>query len=207
MLKILGKAASINVRKVLWTCDELGLPFAREDWGVGFQSTSQPGFLALNPNALVPVLVEDDFVLWESHAICRYLAQRHGGDALWPMDARQRALVDQWLDWQATEFNNAWRYAFMALVRRSPAHWDSEQIGASVAGWNRHVEILDRHLDRGSPYVAGDVFTLADIVIGLSLGRWRLAPITRPACPAVDAYCARLSERAGFEHYAGTNYV
>jgi glutathione S-transferase len=207
MLKILGKTASINVRKVLWTCDELGLPFAREDWGAGFQSTQQPAFLGLNPNAMVPVLLEDDFVLWESHAICRYLAQRHGGEALWPTDARQRALVDQWLDWQATEFNNAWRYAFMALVRRSPAHWDSEQIGASVASWNRHVGILDAHLAHGSPYVAGDDFTLADIVIGLSLGRWRLAPITRPAYRAVDAYCARLAQRPGFQHYAGTTYV
>jgi glutathione S-transferase len=207
MLRILGKAASINVRKVLWTCDELGLPFAREDWGAGLQSTQQPSFLALNPNALVPVLVDGDFVLWESHAICRYLAHRNDGAALLPADARQRARVDQWMDWQATELNNAWRYAFMALVRRSPQHRDSAQIAASVASWNRHIGILDDHLARSSVYVAGAQFTLADIVIALSLGRWRLAPITRPHFPAVDAYCARLAQRPGFQQYAGSRYA
>ena len=60
MLKILGKAASINVRKVLWTCDELNLPYEREDWGSGFKSTDDPAFRALNPNAMVPVLLDND---------------------------------------------------------------------------------------------------------------------------------------------------
>ena len=79
MMRILGKASSINVRKVLWTCAELGLSFEREDWGSGFRSTQEPEFLVLNPNAMVPVLVDRDVVLWESNTICRYLATRHGG--------------------------------------------------------------------------------------------------------------------------------
>jgi len=62
MLRILGKASSINVRKVLWTCAELKLAFAREDWGAGFQSTHSEAFLALNPNAMVPVIEDGDFV-------------------------------------------------------------------------------------------------------------------------------------------------
>ena len=202
MLKILGKAASINVRKVLWTCDELDLPFSREDWGIGFQSTAQTAFLALNPNAMVPVLVDGDFVLWESNVICRYLAAQYGGSALLPADARQRARVEQWMDWQATEFNNAWRYAFLALVRNSPAHQDGAQIAASIANWNRHAVILEQHLARGDAFVAGDSFTLADIVIGLSLARWQAAPIKRPALPAVEAYCARLGQRPGYQAYA-----
>src|SRR5204863_3422479 len=91
MLKILGKAASINVRKVLWTCAELDLAYEREDWGIGFRSTDEPAFRALNPNGLVPVIVEDDgFVLWESNTIIRYLANRHGATALYPSEARER---------------------------------------------------------------------------------------------------------------------
>ena len=120
MLRILGKAASINVRKVLWTCAELGIDVEREDWGSGFRSTAEDGFLALNPNAMVPVIVDDGFVLWESNTICRYLCNKAQSDLL-PADARARARVEQWMDWQATELNNAWRYAFMALVRRSAA--------------------------------------------------------------------------------------
>lgn len=206
MLKILGRVSSINVRKVLWTCDELGLPFAREDWGAGFRSPSEDSFLALNPNAMIPVLVDDDVVLWESNAICRYLANRAGTTALLPQDPRQRSLVEQWMDWQATEFNNAWRYAFLALVRNSPAHQDRSQIDAGIASWNRHAGIIDQHLARGNAYMAGDVFTLADIVIGLSLGRWRVAPIARPHLPHVDAYCKRLAARPGFQTWAGSEY-
>ena len=61
MVKILGKASSINVRKVLWTCEELGIGYEREEWGSGFQSTDTPAFKALNPNAMVPVLMDGDF--------------------------------------------------------------------------------------------------------------------------------------------------
>jgi glutathione S-transferase len=49
------------------------LPYEREDRGSGFRSTDDPAFLALNPNAMVPVLVDGDLVLWESNTICRYL--------------------------------------------------------------------------------------------------------------------------------------
>ncbi|WP_332877006.1 glutathione S-transferase family protein [Massilia sp. S19_KUP03_FR1] len=202
MLKILGKASSINVRKVLWTCDELDLPFFREDWGVGFQSTSEAAFLAMNPNAQVPVLVDRAFVMWESNAICRYLATQYGGSRLLPAFGQQKALVEQWMDWQATEFNNAWRYAFMALVRNSPAHQDSAQVGASIAAWHRHVGIIDQHLSMGTDCMVGNTFTPADIVIGLSLARWQAAPIEHPIFPAVDAYLARLAQRPGYQAWA-----
>lgn len=76
MLKLLGKASSINVRKVLWTCHELEVALQREDWGSGFRSTQEPAFLALNPNGLVPVLIDGERVLWESNTICRYLVGR-----------------------------------------------------------------------------------------------------------------------------------
>ncbi|MDC8784955.1 glutathione S-transferase family protein [Roseateles koreensis] len=199
MLKILGKAASINVRKVLWTCAELGLDFEREDWGAGFADTAQPQFLALNPNAMVPVLIDGDFVLWESNAICRYLATREGSTPLLPVEPRPRALVEQWMDWQAGEFNNAWRYAFMGLVRQSVAHQDPVQLAASVAAWHRHAAILARQLETTGDYVTGPQFTLADVVLGLSVHRWVQAPLPeRPALPALNAYYARLSERAGF---------
>ena len=124
MLRILGKASSINVRKVLWTCAELDLPFEREEWGSGFQSTRSAEFLALNPNAMVPVIRDGDFTLWESNSIIRYLTTRYGDGALYPAEARARARVDQWIDWQASDLNRAWGYAFMSLVRLSSAHQD-----------------------------------------------------------------------------------
>ncbi|MEO5771410.1 MAG: glutathione S-transferase [Burkholderiaceae bacterium] len=202
MLRILGRVSSINVRKVLWTCDELGLPFAREDWGLGFQFTRSPEFLSLNPNALVPVLVDDGFVLWESNTICRYLAARERRTDLLPADARGRACVEQWMDWQAADLNIAWRYAFMALVRRSPAHADAAAIEASVQAWNHQMQILDAQLERTGAFVAGETFTLADITLGLCLHRWQMTPIERPILPAVAAYRERLGQRAGFLQHA-----
>lgn len=201
MLKILGKAASLNVRKVLWTCSELDIPFKREDWGAGFQSPQQEAFLALNPNATVPVIVDGDFVLWESNAICRYLCANSAEQHLLPPTPRARALVEQWMDWQATELNNAWRYAFMGLVRNSPAHRDPDQIAASIASWHRHIGILERQLITTGAYVTGAQFSLADVVIGLSVNRWLLTPMERPDYPAVLAYMERLNERSGFRTF------
>jgi glutathione S-transferase len=198
MMRILGKASSINVRKVLWTASELGIAFQQEDWGSGFRSTQEPEFLALNPNAMVPVLVDGDAVLWESNTISRYLANRYGDGRLLPAEALARAKVEQWMDWQATELNNAWRYAFMGLVRGSPAHQDPVQIAAGIAGWNRQMGLLERHLETAGDYVAGGAFSLADIVLGLSTHRWRKTPMNeRPEYPAIAAWMARLEARPG----------
>jgi len=198
MLKLLGKSSSINVRKVLWTCAEIGLDFVQEEWGSGHRSTDDDAFRALNPNAMVPVIVDGPLVLWESNTICRYLAMKHGRTDLLPSDAAGRARVEQWMDWQATELNNAWRYAFMALVRRSPEHADGAAIEASVRNWNRHMTLLEDQLARTRAFAAGSAFTLADVVLGLSLNRWMMTPMQRPALAHVVAYQERLSERPGF---------
>jgi glutathione S-transferase len=201
MLKVLGKTSSINVRKVLWLCAEMALKFEHVQWGEGFRTTDTLEFKALNPNALVPVLRDGSVVLWESNTICRYLAHRYLRPDLLPTDARGRARVEQWMDWQATELNDSWQYAFMALVRKSPQHGNSKATDDSVRSWNRNMEILDGQLSKTRAYVAGDTFTLADIVIGLSVSRWFLAPIARANLPAVYAYYERLSTRPAFRMY------
>ncbi|WP_426114425.1 glutathione S-transferase family protein [Massilia sp. PWRC2] len=201
MLKILGKPSSINVRKVLWTCAELDLPYTLEAWGTGALSLQSPQFLAINPNGLVPVIDDDGFVVWESNSICRYLANQYGDGVLLPRSARERSLVERWMDWQATELNNAWRYAFMALVRHSPQHQDGTLIAGSVSSWNGAMTLLEQQLAATGAFVCGAQLTLADIVIGLSVNRWKATPLAHAALPAVEQYFARLSTRAGFlEH-------
>jgi glutathione S-transferase len=201
MITILGKASSINVRKVLWACAELNLPFEREDWGNGFRSTDAPEFLGMNPNGLVPVIRDGDFVLWESNTIIRYLASQYGGAWLYPADPRDRARVDQWIDWQASDLNKSWSYVFMALVRNSPAHQDAAQIKASAGTWLTFMTVLDRQLAKTGSYVAGDKFTLADIPVGLSVHRWFATPLAHPGLPAVRAYYDLLSRREGYREY------
>ena len=198
-MKLLGRLSSINVRKVMWTAAQLDLALAREDWGQGFRSPREADYLALNPNGLVPVLIDGDFVLWESNSICRYLAAKAGDTALLPAAPQARARVEQWMDWQAGELNNSWRVAFMALVRGQPAA--PEAIEAGIKGWNQHMALLDAHLARGGAHVAGEGFTLADVVLGLSAQRWLNAPITRPELPALRAWMTRLAARPGFAEF------
>jgi glutathione S-transferase len=198
MLQVLGRATSINVRKVLWVCQELEITYELQQWGSAGMATDTPAFRALNPNALVPVIRDGNFVLWESNTICRYLASAHDRTDLLPSDARERARVEQWMDWAATELNNAWRYAFMGLVRHSPLHTDAAAIATSLRSWNRQMTILEEQLQRTGGFAVGPRFTLADIVLGLATNRWLLTPMDRPALPAVAAYYERLSERPGF---------
>ncbi|MBB3571803.1 glutathione S-transferase [Rhizobium sp. BK491] len=196
--RVLGRISSINVRKVLWTCGEIGIEYAREDWGLGFSSTKQPEFLALNPNGLVPVVESEDGVLWESNTICRYLASKHDRGDLLPVSPWRRALVERWMDWQATDLNSAWRGAFLGLVRKDAAYVEPAIIAASTREWNSKMEILERQLSVGVAFVAGEEFTVADVVVGLSVNRWLGTPIERPDLPAVAAYFGRLKERPAF---------
>jgi len=189
-LKVLGRTSSINVRKVLWTCAELDLRFDHVE--------SDAQLLARNPNAKVPVIQDGEFVLWESNAICRFLAGKQKRATLLPVEPEPRALVEQWMDWAATDLNAAWSYAFVGLVRKSPAHADPAAIAASVERWNKHMRILDEHFQQGGQFVTGELFTLADVVLGLSTHRWLLSPIERPHLDALHGYYQRLSVRPAF---------
>lgn len=201
MLKILGKSSSINVRKVLWTCEELNISYAHEEWGLGFKSTETSEFKALNPNATVPVIIDDGFVLWESNTICRYLVSTYQRDDLLPNNPKQRALIEKWMDWQATELNNSWRYAFMSLVRQSLSHVDPYALASGIRSWNEHMQIMNEQLSQTGSFITGPEFTVADIVLGLSVNRWNMTPMDRPNLPAVEAYHRRLSSRNGFKKF------
>ncbi|MEN4954970.1 glutathione S-transferase family protein [Stenotrophomonas indicatrix] len=195
MFVLYGKPTSINVRKVLWLCAELDLPFSHDP-------APAPDVLStLNPNRQVPVLRDGDFVLWESNSICRYLAARQGRDDLLPAAARARAQVEQWMDWQASDLNSAWRHVFMARVRLHPDFADDARAEASLEQWNRLMTVLDHQLAASNTYVAGTDFSLADIVLGLSTQRWHSTPGNKPVLRHVDAWFERLRARPGFTEH------
>jgi glutathione S-transferase len=194
MVRIIGRDTSINVRKVLWLCEEIDLDHHRVD--------PDASLADLNPNALSPVLLDGELVLWESNTILRYLAEAYDTSSLYPTDVAERAKINQWIDWQATEFNTSWRYAFMALVRQNPAFTDSAEIAASMTAWANHVRILDQQLARTGGHVARKEFTLADIPMGLSVNRWMKTPGEKEPFAHVEAYYHRLSERPAFQRLA-----
>lgn len=200
MLKIYGRANSINVRKVLWTAEEIGIPFEREDWGRGFRPVDSPEFLALNPFGLVPAIDDGGFVLGESHAIIRYLAAKHERDDLLPADVKQRAVIESWMEWQGTEVAAAHRAVVTAYVFKFQLPGGQEVIDASLRDWPKRMAVIEGQLARTGAYIAGPEFTLADVCIGLTVNRWFMTPTgEKPDFPAIAAYYNLLNQRSGYQ--------
>jgi len=196
MMIIYGRANSSNVRKVLWLAGELGLPVDRRDYGRGYAPTDSPEFRALNPNAKVPVMDEDGFILWESHAMLRYLAARHG-PTWYPADLRARAIVDQWLDWMVIEFQEPVRKLFFSLHVNPGSN--PEQVPQAEAEAARAANILEGQLQATGAYIAGPAPTIADCSIGMMVHRWYTLDVQRPDVPAVSAYYERLKTRPAYQ--------
>jgi glutathione S-transferase len=196
MLKVYGRANSINVRRVLWMLEELGLPCEREDWGRGFKPTDSPEFRKINPVGVVPVIDDGDFRLRESNTIVRYLAEKHGRADLYPKDLQQRATIEAWMDWSSTDFANGMRPVFHALVVKNPAY--ASQVEGGVKEWAGQMNVLEQHLAAHGPFVTGANFTIADIPVGLVVNRWFTIPFQKPAFKAVSAYYDKLAERPAY---------
>lgn len=199
MLTLLGRRNAYNVRKVLWLLDELGLEFAQEDWGRGHRDTADPGFRALNPLGTVPVLLDGDAILRESHVILRYLARRQGADHLLSRDPLACAKVEQWMDWVAYEMTQPMRGAYLG-GELGLAPWNHAWfVAQGRQDWAERMAVLDAALAREGRYLAGAGFTLADIPAGFIVHRWyAMAGVTRTPLPALEAYYALLSERPAF---------
>jgi glutathione S-transferase len=199
MLKVCGRANSINVRKVLWMLGELGLDYDREDWGRGFRPTSDPEFRKINPVGVVPVIDDGDFRLRESNTIVRYLADKHARTDLFPRDLKTRAIIESWMDWAATECASGMRIVFHGLIVKNPAFAD--QIEAGAKEWGAQMRVLEDHLAANGPYVMGTKFTIADIPVGLVVNRWYTIPFEKPQLEAIAAYYDALAKRPAYlEH-------
>lgn len=202
MLKIWGRKNSINVQKVLWCCGELKLPYQRIDAGMQFGVNDTPAYLAMNPNGLVPTIDDDGFVLWESHAILRYLSGQHGLGTLWPGTPRAFADADRWMDWYHTTLWPNLRPVFWNLVRVPAEKRDMALVTDSTKKLIGSMAILDSALAE-HPYIGGAQFTMADIPLGVAAYRWfNLAlPVARPAQRHFEAWYARISERPAFRQH------
>jgi glutathione S-transferase len=195
-LKIWGRITSVNVQKVVWCADELGLDYERVDVGGRFGGNDTPQYLTMNPNGLVPVIEDDGFVLYESNAIVRYLAARHNAERLWPSDVRRRADVDRWMEWQSTGYTPAMWGAFWQLIRTPAEKRDAALVESSRAKSEKLSGILDAHLATRR-YLTGEDFTVADIVTGCAAHRWLHLPLQRVPRPNLQRWYEELKSRPG----------
>lgn len=196
---VLGRANSLNVRKVMWCAAELNLPISREDFGRGFAPVNTDAFKALNPNAKVPVLRDGDVVLWESNTICRYLSARYGPLEMLPADPAGRAHVEKWMDWQVASVQPPMHVIFHGQVVSPGSHTD-EEMAAAADELHGVMAILDASL-ASRPFVAGDHLSAADFAVGAAVNRYMVLDIDRPALVSLHAYYERLCGRPAFAEH------
>ncbi len=206
MLKIWGRASSVNVQKVLWAADELGLAYEHIVVGGRFGGTDGAAYGALNPNRLIPTIEDDPegaggppVVIWESNAIVRYLAARYGAGGLWPTSPAARSEADRWMDWVHTTIGDAMRTLFWGFIR-DPANANAEAMAKAAQQLGEYWARLDAHLAR-QPFCGGADFTMGDIPVGCHVQRWLNFPVQRPSLPHLLAWHERLTQRPGYQKH------
>jgi glutathione S-transferase len=200
MLKIWGRNTSANVQKAMWAVGELELAHERFDVGGAFGKNKEPAYLAMNPNGLVPTLQDGDYILWESNAIVRYLARKHGAGTLEPKDAKAIGRANQWMDWQLSVVAPAIHAAFWGLIRTPEDKRDMAAIAASQSKTTEVMKILDAQLGR-TAYVAGKDFSMGDIPVGVMVYRFRQLCPDRPDMPHIERWYATLQQRKAFQDH------
>ena len=194
MLLIWGRLTSINVKKVVWAAQELGIPFERRDAGGAYGIVSTPEFKKLNFNSLIPVIEDGGLVLWESNTIVRYLCAKHSAGAMYPHDLAQRFDAERWMDWQQTTLNRASRDVFWQLIRTKPEERDHAAMERSRTATDALFAQLDAHLC-GRDFISGSQFGMADIPLGVEAHRWYGLLIERTPRPHVERWFKALRER------------
>jgi glutathione S-transferase len=201
MLRIWGRRSSFNVQKVLWLAGELGLTFEQVPAGGDYGSLDTPAFRAMNPHARIPVLQDGDLVVWESHAILRYLAARYGRGRFWDDDPAARAGVDGWMDWAQTALQPAFLGGvFWGFYRTPEAERNAGAIRAALVETAAQLRIADAAL-ASRPFLAGDQPTLADIPAGALLYRYFELEIERAPLPNIVAWYGRLQARPAYREH------
>ncbi|MBV6819446.1 glutathione S-transferase family protein [Rahnella sp. PD12R] len=198
MITLWGRDNSTNVKKVLWLLDELKLPFQQINAGGAYGKNHEPLYLSLNPNGLVPCIQDDDFVLWESNAILRYLAERAGDETFWPSDLRARASADKWLDWTANSLTVPFRQVFLTLVRVPEPERDMDLVATGMAAFEKHWAVVDKVLAQ-QPWLSGEHFGLGDIPLAIYAYAWYGLNIERQAHPNVERWYQQITQRPDFQ--------
>ncbi len=198
MLTIWGRRSSFNLQKVMWLVDELGIPHQHIEVGGRFGGLNTPEFGAMNPHRKVPVIRDGNTVVWESHAILRYLAARYSASRFWPDDPSARALSDQWMDWSQTVLQPDFLMGiFWGFYRTPEDRRNPQAIRRCVGRCAGHFRLLNALLTNRA-YLLGDSLSLADIPIGTHLYRYFNLEIDRPDVPHVEAWYERLQQRPAF---------
>ena len=194
MIRLLGRATSGNVQKVIFLLEELGLKYVREDYGRQFNNTNTDAYRKLNPNMKVPTLIDGDLVSWESNTILRYLAAMHN-PALTGATPAEKTYVERWMDWMLASLNTPYVAVFKD-AKKPPAE-RSADFAAQSADLIAQLKILDSHI-AGKNWFALDRLTIADIALAPVVKRSLEFPIERPQFADLSRWMKAIEARPAF---------
>ncbi len=205
MLKVWGRSNSINVQKVMWAVGELGLEHERIDLGGKYGGLDTPEHLDRNPHGLIPAIDDGGTVMWESHAIVRYLAAKYGDGTLWPSTPAGRAQADMWMEWAQTTLQRDFIQLFWGFYRTPEEQHDKAMLADLTVRCTADFKKLDALLG-DQPFITGDQLTYGDIPIATQFYRYFTLDIERPSVPQVEAWYARLSQRPAYAEHVMIPY-
>ncbi|OAT23384.1 glutathione S-transferase family protein [Proteus myxofaciens] len=197
MLKVWGRKNSSNVKKVLWCLKVLNIPYERIDAGGPFGGLTDANYLAMNPNATIPTLQDNEFTLWESNTIIRYLCAKYKGEQFYPIDLEERASIEKWMDWSNGTLFSPIQQLMINVVRTPREKQDKNLVASLQEKLNKIMMIADNQLAK-TPYFVGNKITLADIAIAPLIYPWLEACKERAPVPHIERWFAQLSEDAIF---------
>jgi len=201
MLEIWGRKNANQVIQVLWTLAELKVDYQRHSIGTRNGDLETEEYKSLNPNSKIPTIRDNGFVMWESHAIIRYLARQYGLGTLYPDDPQKAAMSDQWMTWSTDSFMGTFFPVFWQLVRTEESERDYKKIAEMAKQSSEILQILEDHLVKNN-FVAGEQFTYGDIPLGVLIHKYFVLDIERPSLPGIEAWYERLSIREPFQEHA-----
>lgn len=195
-MKLYGNRFSNASRRVHMLCEECQLPYTYISIDLLRGEQQEPQFLTINPNGKVPVIDDDGFVVWESHAIMRYLCEKHGLDAWYPSSLKDRTRVDQWLDWNHTRLGpEAGKIAFNALILRDKG--DPSRIEEGKRWLEKILPVMDAVL-AARPFLCGERHTIADIAAVSNIAYLELCGYELARFPAVVRWYEGFRSRPSF---------
>ncbi|EHG5983686.1 glutathione S-transferase family protein [Escherichia fergusonii] len=199
MITLWGRNNSTNVKKVLFTLEELELPYQQILAGREYGVNHDADYLAMNPNGLVPLLRDDEceLVLWESNTIVRYLAAQYGVNRLWIDNPARRAEGEKWMDWANQTLAPAHRGILMDLVRTPPEQRDQAAITASAKECDELFAILDDELAK-QKWFSGNEFGVGDIALSPFIYNLFNVGLTWTPRPNLERWYQQLTKRPAF---------
>ena len=195
-MKLYGHPYSNHARRVQMLCEECGVPYIYETVDLMKGAQYAPTFLAMNPNGKVPVMEDDGFTLWESHAIMRYLADKHKAHQWYPAEAKARAQAEQWLDWVQTRLGPECG-KIMFNTHFAGANANKQAIEDGKKWLAKILPVMDGVLGKNK-YLCGNQPTLADIAAVTNIAYLEMCQVGLDPYPAVMKWFDVMKSRPSF---------